>query len=81
MSDDADFKFEIRFLADDEAVLHALRGLAYYAEKDQYKMKSVKGTAWARGETTTFRFTRTEFRDDFRTQANRLLAGHWSETN
>ncbi|MEX0784794.1 MAG: hypothetical protein WED87_05840 [Dehalococcoidia bacterium] len=81
MSDDSDFKFEIRFLADDEAVLHALRGLAYYAEQDQYKMKAVKGTQWSPNRQIVFRFTQPDFRDEFRLQANRLLTGRWAESD
>ena len=81
MSTDEDFKHEIRFTAESEAVLHALRGLAYYAEQDQYKMKAVKGSQWEHGHVLTFRFTRAAYRDAFRQHANELLSGRWAESN
>ena len=72
-----DFHFSITLLTDDLAVLHALRGLSMFAQKEGNKRIPWGGTKerdWeAHHHHATFHFTSHGFRMKFEKQAERLL--------
>jgi len=74
-------KFSITVSTDDEVVLHCLRAIAQYAEKDvppQIAWGGTTASAWrASDNEATFRFSSARFRDDFLADANRVLAGRF----
>ena len=80
---DPEFKYTMRVVPDDEGVLHALRGLAYHAQKRKQKMKSCNGVTWPNFRHdgfVTFWFTAPSYIDEFRAEATRLLPkGCWRE--
>lgn len=67
----------------DATVLHCLRAIAQCVEKASYPQIGWGGTtqaAWKRdNHQFTVRFTDPSFRSTFIAEANRLLAGHWSQ--
>ena len=83
MSTDHDrFRFSATCRTKDAAVLACLRSLNYYVMEGVAKRQiGHGGTGWnecrAAGYQATFRFTQPGHRQQFITEANRLLAGHW----
>ena len=75
-------KFSVTVSTDDEVVLHCLRAVAQYAEKDvppQIAWGGTTGAAWrASNNEVTFRFSSRRFRDDFVREANRVLPKRFS---
>lgn len=88
MSPESDYLrccFSVTCYTDDLAVVHCLRALCQYAEKECRPQIAWGGTtekAWRRdGRRITLRFTEPLFRDKFLQEAMRLLPeGSWQET-
>jgi len=83
MSDHERFRFSVSCRTDDAAVLHCLRGLCHFAERDQRK-----NIAWGHtgerewelnGGIVTFHFTGQDYRETFIREGSRLLPGLWKE--
>jgi hypothetical protein len=75
--------FSTTIYTKDEAVLHMLRGLSYYAESGRRPQIASGGTGsddWKdNGFQATFRFSAPEYRKVFMSEATRLLpAGSWA---
>lgn len=79
-----DYKYKVKIHTKDIVVLHAIRGIAFYAQR-----KGNKYTSWggARQEDweynnrcATFQFTDPLYRKDFLKEARRILPkGSWEE--
>jgi hypothetical protein len=69
-------KFPVHVMTSDAAVLHCLRGLAFYCEPSN-KHATVAGVTdgkWqANGEVVTFAFSNAASRDQFQFEVDRLL--------
>jgi hypothetical protein len=69
-------KYRVQVMTSDAAVLHCLRGLAFYCEPSN-KHASVAGVTdskWqANGEVVTFAFSDETARDQFKWEVDRLL--------
>ncbi len=79
-----DYHFSITVSTDDLAVLHCLRGLSMFAQKEGNKRIPWGGTGeqnWERHHhQVTFHFTLPVYRAEFEQQAKRLLSGGvWSK--
>ena len=82
MSTHADFHYSITVLTEDLAVLHCLRGLSMFAQKEGNKRipwGGTKETHWRRHNShATFYFTSPAYRAGFLQEATRLLPqGSW----
>jgi hypothetical protein len=83
---DKAFHYSVTIKTSNLSVVCCLRGLAFCAERHQYKMKSVghaREDDWAaqQGEVT-FRFTRAEYREIMLTNASQLLVmGTWEKVS
>lgn len=69
-------RFPIQVMTSDVAVLHCLRGLAFYSETSnkQGTVAGVSNERWlANGEVVTFHFSTEDARDEFQHQVDRLL--------
>lgn len=78
----ADFHYSITILTEDLAVLHCLRALSVFAQKEGNKRIPFGGSKesdWLRHHhQVTFHFTAKSFRTDFEREASRLLPqGSW----
>ena len=78
MLDYADYKFSVTIQSDDIALVHCLRALADFSQKDGNQRIAWEGRGeddWKlAGEQATFRFTTPDFRGGFLREAGRLLA-------
>lgn len=79
-----EFRYSVTIQSDDLAVVHCLRALNQFAQKESNLRIGWGGTKekdWARdAHKVTFRFTRTKYRDEFLREAHRLLPqGSWRE--
>lgn len=77
-------RYSITVHTDDLAVVHCLRSLCEYAEKDvkpQIGWGGTKRTDWEKdGKKITLRFSSAEYRENFISTADRLLPTEsWSE--
>ncbi len=84
MSTHADFHYSITVLTKDLAVLHCLRALSVFAQKEGNKRIPFGGTKESDWQShhcqVTFHFTAPSYRSCFETEANRLLPqGSWSK--
>ena len=83
MSDHAKFHYSIKCKTDDLAVLHCLRALCQWAQKDGNVRIGWGGTKlreWqAGGNCATFRFTTQTYRHNFISKAKELLGERWEE--
>jgi hypothetical protein len=77
------FRFQVTVHCDDIVAVHALRGIAYYAQETLTKMSAVGGATeknWdANGHNITFQFTSPRYRERFLQESERLLAGRWNK--
>ncbi len=75
------YHYSVTCKTDDPAVLHCLRALCQYSEKEEYPQIGWGGTKrneWeANNGLFTLRFTSPEYRQNYISEANRLLSGHW----
>lgn len=75
------YHYSVTCKTTDPAVLHCLRALCQYSEKEEYPQIGWGGTKrnlWeANGGVFTLRFTSPVYRDNYINEANRLLSGHW----
>ncbi len=80
------YNYSLTVRTDDLAVLHALRGLVHYCQREG----SDKNKAWAgTGEKewreanyqATFKFSRPDYRATFLREADRLLPSRWSKVS
>ncbi|MFH0847789.1 MAG: hypothetical protein V1894_07045 [Chloroflexota bacterium] len=82
-SDHAHFKYSVTVRTNDVAVLHCLRALCQYAQREGSRQIGWGGTKekdWQNNQrSVTFRFTNPAYRQDFLKEANRLLAGLWTK--
>jgi hypothetical protein len=79
-------KFSITCQTSDLAIVHCLRALCQFSEKDGIKQIGWGGAsreAWrAAGNKITLRFTHSDYRDTFITEAKRILpANSWEEVD
>ena len=86
MSQHADFHYSVTVRTDDLAVLHCLRSLSQYAQKDGNKRIPWGGTKesdWkGRDHCVAFHFTSPLYRRDFLAQLERLLPkGLWKKVS
>lgn len=81
----ASFGFKVTVHSDDIVAVHALRGIAYYAQESLTKMSAVGGATepnWkANGHNVTFQFTSPRYRARFLEESERLLPGHWNKVS
>lgn len=80
------FHFSVTLRSDDLAVIHCLRALAQYAQRDGNTRITWGGTKrkdWEENHhQITLRFTQPEYRHHFVAEADRLLPlGSWSEAS
>ncbi len=79
----AKYHYSITCHTDDRAVMYCLRSLTHFSEHSSQKNIGWGGTndaVWERsGHQITLRFTSPAYRDAFRSKANELLGGRWSE--
>lgn len=79
----AKYRYSATLHTDDAAVLHCLRALCQRSAGGQFPQIGWGGTTqaqWkANGGRFVVRFTATEKREEFFSDAKRLLEGHWSE--
>lgn len=77
------YHYSITCSTADATVLHCLRAIGQYVEKGKYPQIGWGGTtraSWARNNKQfTMRFTDPNYRNNFVSEANRLLSGHWSQ--
>jgi hypothetical protein len=80
-----EFKYSITIQCESLALLAALRGLAWRAEKTQKKQVATKGTkeaVWSsNGHKATFYFTTPNSRDEFVAIAHEALVPKWFEVD
>lgn len=77
MSLHALYKFSITVHSDDLAVVNCLRSLSQHSQKDgnnRIPWGNTKDSDWSRdGNCVTFRFSKSEYREFFLSEAKRLL--------
>jgi hypothetical protein len=85
MTPHSDFRFSITVTTDDLAVVYALRALSDFSQatgNSRITWGGTKDDDWmSAGKQVTFRFSKSNYRDNFVATANRLLlSGSWRET-
>ena len=82
--DHEQFHFSVTVRTGDPAVVACLRALCYYSQrltaagKRQIGWGGTTEEAWRmNNQRVTFRFTESEYRQEFIEVAERLLGGHW----
>jgi hypothetical protein len=79
------FRYRVTVHTDDAAVLHAVRGLVHYCQKEGLINIAWGGTGeknWQKdNHQVTFKFTRPEYRARFLEEAKRIIPAGWSKVS